>query len=652
MLSNMKIGTRLAVGFGAILALLAIVAILSLVRLGAIGQGIEIIVNDRYPKTVWANDIIANANVTARSIRNMVIFDKKEDVLKENSRIDEASKAVTEEIEKLKKTVTSEKGRDLLKGIIDARASYAEALKEARRLALEGKKKETADFLVGKMRPLQLTYMSNVEALIKYQSEVMARDGKSAFDLYRNTRLLVSILAGLSLLLTVGIAYLITRSITRPIYECIDIAGNVAQGNTNVTIDVARKDETGQLLASMKNMVEKIQALIVDADTLSGAAVEGRLAVRADATKHQGDYRKIIEGVNNTLDAVVGPLRVAAKNIDLISKGIIPLKIADNFNGDFNDMKNNINILIEKLTEVISDIKGAADNVATGSQQVSSSTQQMSQGATEQAASAEEISSSMEQMVSNIRQNADNAQQTEKIALKTAQDALEGGKAVMETVSAMKEIATKISIIEEIARQTNLLALNAAIEAARAGEHGKGFAVVATEVRKLAERSQIAAGEINKLSGSSVEVAEKAGNMLARIVPDIQKTAELVSEINASSNEQNTGSEQINKAIQQLDQVIQQNASATEEMSSTSEELASQAEQLIDTLEFFKIEGDTGGKKRLMAAHAKTVQKTSHNTRTTVSKAGNGQKYSNGRTGIALDLDGGHDKLDDEFETF
>ncbi|MDD5642464.1 MAG: methyl-accepting chemotaxis protein, partial [Syntrophales bacterium] len=194
----------------------------------------------------------------------------------------------------------------------------------------------------------------------------------------------------------------------------------------------------------------------------------------------------------------------------------------------------------------------------------------------------------------NIKQNSDNAQQTEKIALKAAEDTKEGGNAVTETVTAMKEIASKISIIEEIARQTNLLALNAAIEAARAGEHGKGFAVVASEVRKLAERSQTAAGEINKLSASSVEVAERAGEMLERIVPDIQKTADLVQEINAASNEQRSGANQINMAIQQLDQVIQQNAAASEEMASTSEELLSQAEQLQTTIGFFRI-ADNGG---------------------------------------------------------
>jgi len=204
-------------------------------------------------------------------------------------------------------------------------------------------------------------------------------------------------------------------------------------------------------------------------------------------------------------------------------------------------------------------------------------------------------------MASNIRQNADNAQQTEKIAVKSADDAKGGGQAVEKTVAAMKTIAEKIAIVEEIARQTDLLALNAAIEAARAGEHGKGFAVVAAAVRRLAERSADAAGEISKLSMTSVEVAEKAGGLLSQIVPDIQKTSQLVQEITAASSEQNTGASQINSAIQQLNQVAQQNASASEEMSSTAEELSSQAAQLQDSIAFFKI-GNEGARKDSVAA--------------------------------------------------
>jgi methyl-accepting chemotaxis protein len=232
------------------------------------------------------------------------------------------------------------------------------------------------------------------------------------------------------------------------------------------------------------------------------------------------------------------------------------------------------------LLAVVGDLKSTADNVTSGSQRIAAGSQQLSEGAMEQASSMEEVSTSIEEMSSTIEQNADNSQETRKLALKSAADAIESGKAVAETMGAMKEIAGKISIIEEIARQTNLLALNAAIEAARAGEHGKGFAVVASEVRKLAERSQKAAGEISDLSASSVEVAEKAGVMLAKLVPDIQKTAELVQEISAASNEQATGTEQINVAALQLSKVIQQNSGSAEEMASTAEELSSQAEQL------------------------------------------------------------------------
>lgn len=270
-----------------------------------------------------------------------------------------------------------------------------------------------------------------------------------------------------------------------------------------------------------------------------------------------------------------------------------------NETGIYSAMKT----MAEKLRQVVVDVKNAADNVATGSQQLSDGTGQMSQGTTEQAASAEEASSSIEEMNATIRQNADNALQTEKIALKSAADAQESGKAVGEAVAAMKDIAARISVIGEIARQTNLLALNAAIEAARAGEHGKGFAVVAAEVRRLAERSQTAASEISTLSASSVDVAERAGQLLSKLVPDIQKTAELVQEISAASKEQTSGADQINASIQQLNHVIQQNAGAAEEMSSTAEELASQAGQLQGAVAFFKV-NDAGAQASHKAAIA------------------------------------------------
>ncbi|MFZ0932428.1 MAG: methyl-accepting chemotaxis protein, partial [Syntrophobacteraceae bacterium] len=429
----------------------------------------------------------------------------------------------------------------------------------------------------------------------------------------------------------------------------------VARGDLNVVPSTGTTDEDTRAIGEnftkindgLQSTVQAIANLVRDADGLAKAALEGKLATRADAAKHSGDYRKIVEGVNNTLDAVIGPLNVAAEYVDRISKGDTPPKITETYRGDFNEIKNNLHMLIDamnevtataeeiavgnltvkvkerstqdklmqamanmvgSLTEVASNIQTVANQVMAGSQELSTSSEQLSQGATEQSASVEEVSSSMEQMAANIKQNSDNAQQTEKIALKAAEDGKEGGKSVLETVSAMKEIAGKISIIEEIARQTNLLALNAAIEAARAGEHGKGFAVVASEVRKLAERSQTAAAEINKLSASSVQIAERAGEMLARMVPDIQKNADLVQEIAAASNEQSAGAGQINKAIQQLDQVVQQNAAASEEMASTSVELLSQAEQLQNTIAFFKLNGSSAVAKTGIEAAGKQAK--------------------------------------------
>jgi methyl-accepting chemotaxis protein len=322
--------------------------------------------------------------------------------------------------------------------------------------------------------------------------------------------------------------------------------------------------------------------------------------------------------------------------------------------GVYAAMKN----MVSKLQEVVGGVKLAADNVASGSQAMSTASEEMTQGATEQAAAAEEASSSIEQMTANIRQNADNALQTEKIAVQAAGDARQAGAAAAENMVAMKEIAGKIMIIEEIARQTNLLALNAAIEAARAGDHGRGFAVVAAEVRKLAERSQVAAGEIGKLSVSSVEVAERSGKLLESLVPNIQKTAELVQEIAAASREQDSGAEQINKAIQQLDQVIQQNASASEEMASTAEELTGQSEQLQDMIDFFKVEQNVRARQRKSTAVTIAGGESVKVSRLSTAQRGSATAAGHGRAGgFTLDLETlrgekAGDRLDDEFERF
>jgi len=467
---------------------------------------------------------------------------------------------------------------------------------------------------------------------------------------------------------------------------------NVSQGDLSdlpYYKRVGRRSERDEFVPSIVGMMDSIEALVADANILSAAAIAGNLTTRADASKHQGDFRKVVEGVNATLDAVVGPLMSAVKHITQISKGDIPELVTACYSGTFNTLKESLNALIvamneitaaaeeiasgnltvklkersekdtlmqaliamvEALTRTVTDIRAIAGEVSSASQAISTASVQVSKGASSQAASAEEASSSMEEMVSNIKQNADNAQTTDKIANKSADDALESGKSVLEAVSAMKEIASKISIIEEIARQTNLLALNAAIEAARAGEHGKGFAVVASEVRKLAERSQRAAGEINQLSASTLKVSEKSGEMLGKLVPDIQKTAELVQEITAASKEQDTGSSQINQALQQLEKVIQENASASEEMASTTEELTGQADQLVSAISFFRT-GDEGLVSTGQSA-ARKIGAAKPNAAAPAAKAASKIKGVSKGGGVHLHLKDKNDELDGEFERY
>ena len=435
-------------------------------------------------------------------------------------------------------------------------------------------------------------------------------------------------------------------AILLPIGEGNRILTQVSNGKIDELIAQTYKGDHEKMKQAINNIAVVLQSLQKELARLTDASNAGQLTERGKHDQFRGAYAEIVRGVNSILDAVITPLKFTAGYIDRISKGDIPSQITDTYHGDFNLIKDNLNMLIvamnditaaaeeiangnltvnirerspqDKLmqalsamvsgiTRVVSDIRGIAGEVASASQAISTTSVEVSKGASAQAASAEEASSSMEEMVSNIKQNADSAAQTDKIANKSATDAQESGKSVVEAVAAMKEIASRVSIIEEIARQTNLLALNAAIEAARAGEHGKGFAVVAAEVRKLAERSQKAAAEINQLSGTTVKVSEKAGEMLDKLVPDIKRTAELVQEIAAASKEQDTGAEQINQALVQLEKVIQQNASASEEMASTTEELTSQSEQLVSALAFFRT-GDEGHTATVRSAVAKPVR--------------------------------------------
>ena len=706
MFKNMRIASKLALGFGFVLALLALVSYVGITRLADIRADFNEVVTSNNVKVRLANEMSDQITEVAIAIRNMALSEDAEARRQEDARVLKAREQYAKSRDELASRLEVEAVKKLLAEIDSLRSKAIPITDRVRELAKAGKTQEAAEVLFNELREPQREWLDRLDAMVSSQEKLTAELAEQASADYEAAFKLVLGLTMAAVLGGVVLAWVITRAITRPLTESVAVANAIAAGDLSSQIVADAKDETGQLKAAMKTMQDNLSAVVGEIRQIVALANRGdfntkmglegkagytkelsellnqlsdtsqvglgdvvRVAqalARGDLSQkitreYQGAFNDAKQAVNTTaeaLTAIVNEIRdiVAAANrgdfatkINLhgkagytqelsellnqlsdtvdtglkdvihisqaLEQGDLTQQITRDYQGAFDQTKRALNNTVAKLAQTISEVNATTDTIASATQQVSSTAQSLSQASSEQAASVEETTASVEEMAASINRNTDNAKVADGMSADGSRKAAEGGVAVNQTVSAMKDIAQKIGIIDDIAYQTNLLALNAAIEAARAGEHGKGFAVVAAEVRKLAERSQVAAQEIGQLASNSVGMAEQAGKLLDEIVPATRKTAELVQEITATSQEQSAGVTQVNAAMGQLNQITQQNASASEELAATAEEMSGQANNLQQLMSFFNVGSGQGngqgqGPARVSAAARSTPAAT------------------------------------------
>ncbi|WP_291328299.1 methyl-accepting chemotaxis protein [Desulfovibrio sp. UCD-KL4C] len=682
MLKNMKLGLKLGLSFALMIFLTAIMAFVGFNGMTGVKERVE---------------KADNVNIMVKTLLGIRIIEKNYMLRKDDSYLKEHQKKIADiktEIEETDKTFTQKINHDQMSAVSEAVVKYDKAFAEYVLLATERKKvmelmRNEARLALKELEQVRFALKTQLSSIMTdtksqiisslnsgkinqvgniYQKSQMdiANKLKKADDASRAIKWFITVRKNeKEYIISSDTKYLdMVKSDMANIVKLVkDMSGSfVNQQNIGLAQGVLKavtnyEEDFINYTKLMQSQVQAEKQMVVTARKAASECQSARTDQNAKML-NQMKFSNImlmtvacisfLIGIVTAFfltKGITGPVNKGVSFAQIMAKGDFTQTLDIDQKDEMGDLAAALNDMVNKLSSVVTEVGMSSENVASGSEELSATAESLSESSTEQAANVEEVSSSIEEMTANIRQNAENAHETERIALQSAKQAEEGGVAVTKAVVAMKNIAEKISIIEEIARQTNLLALNAAIEAARAGEHGKGFAVVAAEVRKLAERSGEAAGEIGDLSSTSVSVAETAGEMLNQLVPDIKRTSELVQEIAAGSNEQLSGSEQINKAVQQLDQVTQQNASASEEMASTSEELSSQAEQLQQVMSFFKSAGKVSVQRKSLPEPRHTVRKPQEVKAIETKKI-----VKQDSSGVALDMSG--DFLDSDFEKF
>ena len=611
-MAGMKVGTRLGLGFGAVIVLLIIVALLGITNMRGIQAQLDDIVNDEFPKTVQANNVIDAVNGIGIFMRDSLLVTGQENIQKELNGIPPLRKTIKENVEKLQATIHSEKGKAALGKILDLRAKYIASQDAFIKLQAEGKTLEAKKLFMDETMELQDGYIVAVNELITLQSNRMIEIGEEANQQVKSALILIIVLSLIAVVIGVIVAFMIVRNLMKqlggePDYAA-DAVGKIAAGDLSMDL-VLKAGDTSSLLYSLKTMQDSLRTIVAEIKSIvEAAAVRGDFGVKMDITGKQGYTKELSELLNQLSNITETGISDVVRVANALAKGDLTQTISKDYPGSFDEMKTGINGTVENLKQLVGEIKDATDTINTASKEIAAGNSDLSQRTEEQASSLEETASSMEELTSTVRQNAENAKQANQLAIGASDVAGKGGAVVSQVVTTMdsinessRKIVDIISVIDGIAFQTNILALNAAVEAARAGEQGRGFAVVAGEVRNLAQRSAAAAKEIKTLIGDSVGKVEdgsklvaQAGQTMEEIVSSIRRVTDIMSEITAASVEQSQGIEQVNLAITQMDEVTQQNAALVEEAAAAAEALEEQAQNLSVSVATFKVDEGSG----------------------------------------------------------